>query len=136
MVLFDYRIDKSKINGLGVFTNEKIKKGFVVFKASLILDLELSKEQFDSLSYQEQKEFIHYGYLDKKSNTYKLNFDTALRFLNYDKNGNIYQDENHCETYLIAKRDIEANEEITFDYLEVMNEEWFNLEFNDNNKYY
>lgn len=81
--------DKSKINGLGVFTNEKIEKGSLVFKASPILDLELSKEQFDSLSCQEQKEFIHYGYLNKKSNTYKLDFDTALRFLNYDKNGNI-----------------------------------------------
>lgn len=132
MVLFDYRIDKSKINGLGVFTNEGIKKGTLLFKASPMLDLELSKAQFDSLSSQEQKEFIHYGYLDNKSNTYKLDFDTALRFLNYDKNGNIYQDKSHPETYLIAKRDIAANEEITFDYLEVMKKDWFDLEFNKN----
>ncbi len=131
MVLFDYRIDKSKINGFGVFTNEKIKKGTLLFKASNLLDLELTKEQYDNLSFQEQKEFIHYGYLDKKSGTYKLDFDTALRFLNYDKNGNIYQDENHDETYLIAKRNIEINEEITFDYLEVMKKDWFDLEFNN-----
>lgn len=134
MILFDYRIDKSKINGLGVFTNEKIEKGTLLVKASPLLDLELSKKQFDKLSYQEQKEFIHYGYLDKKTNTYKLDFDTALRFLNYDKNGNIYQDKNHSETYLIAKKDIEVNEEITFDYLEVMKKDWFDLEFYEKNK--
>jgi len=132
MTLFDYKIKESKINGLGLFTNEEIKKGTVMFKASPDLDIELTKEQFDGLSNEEQKEFIHYGYLDKKSGIYKLDFDTALRFLNFDKDGNIYQDETHTETYLIAKRDIGIGEEITFDYLEVMNDKFFDLEFGNN----
>lgn len=132
MVLFNYRIDHSKINGLGVFTNEKIKKGKVVFKASPVLDIELTKEQFESLEDAEKKEFIHYGYLDKKTNTYKLDFDTALRFLNFSEDGNIYQDKNHNETYLIAKRDIEIDEEITFNYLEVMDDAWFDTGFKNN----
>ena len=132
MVLFDYEIAPSNINGLGVFTKEKIKKGTVVFKSSKTLDLELTKEEFNKLSIEEQKEFIHYGYLDKISNTYKLDFDTSLRFLNYSEHGNIYQDKDHNETYLVAKKDIEIGEEVTFDYLEVMEKSWFDLEFNQN----
>ncbi len=132
MVLFDYEIAPSNINGLGVFTKEKIKKGTVVFKSSKTLDLELTKEEFNKLSIEEQKEFIHYGYLDKISNTYKLDFDTSLRFLNYSEHGNIYQDKDHKETYLVAKKDIEIGEEVTFDYLEVMEKSWFDLEFNKN----
>jgi len=129
MILFNYKIGQSEINGLGVFTNEKIEKGKVLFKASPSLNTEITKEQFDALSHEEQTEFIHYGYLDKKSNKYKLGFDTALRFLNFSKDGNVCQDKDHDDTYLTAKRDIEAGEEITFDYLEVMEKSWFDLEF-------
>lgn len=131
MVLFDYRIDKSELNGLGVFTNENIKEGDVLFKASPALDIELTKEQFGMLEEVEKRDFIHYGYLDKRTSTYKLDFDTALRFLNYAKDGNVYQDKEHMETYLIAKRDIKKDEEITFDYLEVMDVSWFDDGFNN-----
>ncbi len=131
MTLFDYKIDVSKINGLGVFTNEDIKKGTVLFKANPKLDIELSKEEFDNLSEYEKKDFIHYGYLDKKTGTYKLDFDTALRFLNFSEKGNVCQDPNHDNTYLIATRDILAGEEIVFDYLEVMDKTWFDIGFNN-----
>ena len=66
----------------------------------------------------------------KKTKTYKLDFDTALRFLNFSEKGNVCQDTNHDDTYLIATRDILAGEEIVFNYLEVMDKTWFNEGFN------
>ena len=80
MVLFNHRIERSKINSLGVFTNEK-------------------KILFNMV-------------IQKKTNTYKLDFDTVLRFLNFSEDRNIYQDKIHNETYLIAKRDIKIEEKI------------------------
>jgi len=130
MVLFEYEIKESALNGLGVFTKENIKKGKRLFQASPKLDTEISAEEFEKLDDREKREFIHYGYLDKRVGTYKLDFSVALRFLNFSKNGNCNQDPDVIGTCLTANRDIKAGEEITFNYFEVMNEEHFQQGFN------
>ncbi|MCL2093008.1 MAG: SET domain-containing protein [Treponema sp.] len=130
MILFDYRIGVSQNNGLGLFTKEKIGKGQVCFVSTPNLDQTLTEEEFAYLPNVDQEEIIHYGYKDERTNLYRLDFDVGLRFLNHSADSNITQDINDSDTYLTAKRDIEAGEEILWNYLEIMDIEFFRKGFN------
>lgn len=53
---------------------------------------------------------------------YRCGFDNT-NFINHSKDGNVTQDENYKDMYLIAKRDIDKGEELTQNYLEFESEE-------------
>ena len=129
MVTFEYVIKDSKRDGLGLFTKSNIKKGVVCVIASPKLDQEFTEQEFARLHQIERQEIIHYGYKDRRTKTYKLDFDVPLRFLNHSADSNISQDIGEINTRLIAIRDIRAGEEIVWNYIETMDLKFFEQGF-------
>ncbi len=119
MLLIKTTVKSSAIHGLGLFANHDIPKGTQIWKFSPDLDLEIEKSQFEKL-HQHEKDFIlFYGYLSKKTDNYHLSFDN-VRFINHSEDGNVTIDQtiDDVEYPLIAKKDIQAGEEITQNYFE------------------
>lgn len=117
MILIDYEIKNSPIHGVGMFTKQKISKGQLIAKASPILDVDITKEEFNQLTDQEQKELLYWGFYDEPRGVYHCDFDNT-KFINHQKEANIHQDDNYLDMYLIATRDIATGEELTQNYLE------------------
>lgn len=117
MILVDYEIRDSMIHGVGMFTKQFIGKGELIAKASPLLDVDITKEEFDSLEDREKAEIMYWGFYDAPRGYYHVDFDNT-KFVNHDFNGNITQDPDHLEMYLVASRDIEAGEELLQNYLE------------------
>jgi len=46
MLHIEYKLDKSKKHGIGLFTEEDLVKGQLIYTASPLLDLNLTQEQF------------------------------------------------------------------------------------------
>ncbi len=124
MILIDYEIKNSNIHGAGLFTKQDIKKGDLIAKASLKLDLNISTEVFNSLEDKEKHEMLYWGFYDESHNCYHVDFDNT-KFINHSNNANITQDSRYQDMYLIAKKDIKAGEELTQNYLEFESEKEF-----------
>ena len=56
MIYIKYKLDKSKFHGIGLFTDEDLKKGQLVYTASPLLDVNITREQFDQLDEKEMTE--------------------------------------------------------------------------------
>lgn len=99
-------LDKSPINGIGLFAAEFIKKD------SLVWDFDGEIDRI--FSHNHNNSFIKkYSYMD--NGWYILCVDDA-RFMNHSKEPNTINGSRH-ET--IACRDIQIGEEITCDYFEI-----------------
>jgi SET domain-containing protein len=112
-----YKIDKSKLHGVGLFTEENLKKGQVVYTASPLLDVDITQEQFDSLDEKEKKEIKYWGFWDEPNNVWHVDFDNS-KFINHSFNPTLTQDPNHKDAYLVTTRDVKKGEELTQNYLE------------------
>lgn len=124
MILIDYEIKSSPIHGAGMFTKQTIKKGEVIAVASPELDVDISVETFNKLQQREKDEILYWGFYDAPRGVYHVDFDNT-KFINHDKNGNITQDLEHLEMYLVANRDIKNGEELLQNYLEFETPEEF-----------
>jgi SET domain-containing protein len=113
MIVVKTKLDRSLISGIGLFANQDILKGDLIWKMTSISVLTISPTRYEELS-QIEKDFIidkDYYWLDDDGN-YLIPLDDS-RFVNHSNNPNIIeQDENSC----IASRDIKENEELTIDY--------------------
>lgn len=116
MVHFKYKLDKSPIHGIGLFADQDIKKGQLLFTGSP-LDINLPKEEFEKLDEKEKTELRWWGFFDKNVGIWHSDFDVS-KFINHSVDGTVIQDPNHEDTYLIAARDIKQGEELTQNYLE------------------
>jgi uncharacterized protein len=123
MIHIKYKLDKSDKHGIGLFADEDLKEGQLVYTASPLLDVNLTQEQFDSLSGREKKEFQWWGYFDERSQRWHVDFDVS-KFINHSIDGTVTLDKLHDETYLVASRDVKRGEEITQNYLEFECEEY------------
>jgi SET domain-containing protein len=117
MMHIKYKIDKSTLHGVGIFTEQDIKKGDLIFTASPVLDVNITQEQFDSLQESEQKEIKHWGFFDEPSQKWHVDFD-RIHFINHSYDANTTQDFSISEAHLTAVRGIQAGEELTQNYLE------------------
>lgn len=117
MINIQYKIDKSKIHGVGIFTLEDLKKGQVVYTASPLLDVNITQEQFDSLDEKEKREIRYWGFWDEPNNVWHVDFDNS-KFINHSFQPTLTQDSNHIDAYLVATRDVKKGEELTQNYLE------------------
>ena len=117
MLLVQTRIGPSPIHGIGLFADEFIKKGTVVWRFNPTFDARFDESQLASLSEPARKQFFNYAYLNPRMQKYVLCFDDC-RFINHS-------DEPNClevpsggpeEGLDIAARDIEKGEELTCDY--------------------
>lgn len=117
MIHIAYRLKASDLHGVGLFANENIKNGQLIYTASPLLDLNITQEQFDRLEQKEKDEVLWWGFFDQPSQLWHVDFDVS-KFINHSPNATVTQDENHDEAYLIAARDIQLGEELTQNYLE------------------
>lgn len=111
-------IDKSPINGIGLFSETFIPKGTVVWDFTEHIDLMYSKHVVDNMKDNPIKQFLkRYSYLDGDMGMpqYVLCVDDA-RFMNHSDHPNTTNGQGHKT---IASRDILTGEEITCDYYEI-----------------
>lgn len=122
MIHIKYKLRSSELHGIGLFSDQDIKKGSLIYTASPVLDLNISQDQFDSLSQNEKDEILWWGFFDKPSQKWHVDFDVS-KFINHSFEATVTQNEQHDEAYLVAMKDIEAGEELTQNYLEFESEE-------------
>src|SRR3989344_3989649 len=117
MLLVKTKLLPSKIHGMGLFADELISKGTVIWKFTSGFDLKFSKEQIKKFPKQVQEYLENYCWLSKKSGKYCFSSDNG-KYFNHSKNPNslsaYYEDEEEVVTKAI--RDIQKGEEITDDY--------------------
>lgn len=116
MLLIKTKIGLSKIHGIGLFADQFIPKGKVIWKFVPDFDTKLSKRDLEKLPISVKKQVLNYVYLDQRTEEYILCSDDA-RFFNHLITSNtmhFYQKEKYGQT--IAVRDIKRGEEITCDY--------------------
>ncbi len=114
MLLVYTYLDKSKINGIGLFAKNLIPKGTVVWELVKDFDVIINKSNLEKLPDNAKAFVLHYGYYDSKKKQYIVCLDNA-RFLNHSKTPNL--DETDSKK-TIARRDIQPGEELTVDYFE------------------
>jgi SET domain-containing protein len=122
MIHIKYKLRASDFHGIGLFTDQEIKKGELIYTASTLLDLNITQEQFDSLHQNEKDEILWWGFFDEPSQKWHVDFDVS-KFINHSKEATVTQDENHDEAYLVATHDIKAGDELTQNYLEFESED-------------
>lgn len=116
MIHINYTIKRSSVHGIGLFADQDIEKGDLIYTPSPLLDVDITPHEFESLSQSEKREVAYYGYFHPKTNKYHVAFD-AIRILNHGShNANITQDENMV---MRAARDIKQGEELLQNYLEI-----------------
>ena len=122
MIHIKYKLKSSDLHGIGLFADEPLVKGQLVYTASPLLDLNITQEQFDTLDEREKKEILWWGFFDQPSQMWHVDFDVS-KFINHSYNATVTQDEEHDAAYLVAARNVEAGEELTQNYLEFETEE-------------
>ena len=116
MLLVKTKLDLSGIHGIGLFADEFIPKGTILWKFNSLFDLRCSEEDIERLSESSREQIQKYSYREKQTGLYVLCGDDA-RFFNHSANPNCI-DYNHDEEQdiTVALRDIAAGEELTCDY--------------------
>lgn len=122
MIHIKYKLDKSDKHGVGLFADQEIKKGDLIYTPSPLLDVNITQEQFDSLDEKEKQEMQWWGFFDEPTQKWHVDFDVS-HFINHSYEGTVTQDSNHTDAYLVATRDIQPGEELTQNYLEFETQE-------------
>lgn len=122
MIHIKYKLDRSSKHGIGVFADENLTKGQLIYTPSPLLDVNITQEQFDSLDAKEKQEILWWGFFDQPSGKWHVDFDVS-HFINHADDGTVTQDPSHQDAYLVAARDIKVGEELTQNYLEFETEE-------------
>ena len=102
--------------GLGLFADEFIPTGTIIWQYDINFDQSYTQEQYESIKNSFIKQFIEtYSY--KYNGRYILCVDDA-RFFNHSNNPNCFSTDYNETTlgYTKAKRDINKGEEMTDDY--------------------
>ena len=117
MLLIKTYLDKSPIHGVGVFANEFVKKGTVVWQFNPLVDIILTEEQLNELP-EVIKEFIDiigFSY-PFGVNNYCMSIDHA-QYMNHSDTPNLVL--NIKEDKNIALKDIAQGTELTIDYYKI-----------------
>lgn len=117
MLFIKTKVLPSKIQGLGLFADEFIPKGTIIWKFTPEFDLKFTKKQIKKFPKQVQEYLETYCWLSKKSDNYCFSSDNG-KYFNHSKNPNSLSAyyENEEEVVTKAIRDIQKGEEITDDY--------------------
>lgn len=122
MIHIKYKLKTSNLHGIGLFTDQEIQKGQLIYTASPLLDVDITQKQFDSLNEKEKAEIKWWGFFDEASDKWHVDFDVS-KFINHSYNPTVTQDPDHQEAYLVATRNLAKGEELTQNYLEFESEE-------------
>lgn len=120
-------IDKSLINGLGLFAAENIEKDRLIWKSSIWTSLIIPIKRVKEMPVPMQEFFKKYGYQGRGK--YKHEKDIFLdadnsRFMNHSSKPNLKYDLQN--NLYAANHDILMGEELTCDYHDFMDDEDFN----------
>jgi SET domain-containing protein len=118
MLLVKVRIETSKISGIGLFANQFIPKGTVIWVFQPGFDIRIHKNELEELPRIAREAFLKYCYLNVTTNKYILCFDDA-RFFNHSDFPNCIEADSpdgEEEGITVAARDILPGEELTSDY--------------------
>lgn len=118
MFLIKTKVKDSETHGLGVFTEEKVTKGNLVWKYDPIIDILFDPKDVEGMSLAHQELIRRYAFLSKKSGKYVYSIDNS-QFVNHSRTrANIInvEDPEESELQTVAVRDIEAGEELLIDY--------------------
>jgi SET domain-containing protein len=111
MLKIETFVNKSSIQGLGVFAKHFVRRGDVVWQFNEHFDVVFSREKVEKMSDAELSLLERYAWMDSGGN-YVLPVDND-RFMNHSSEPNV---ENVTEDVSIAARDIMPGEELTTDY--------------------
>ncbi len=111
MLTVDHKISPSTIHGLGVFSNEKITAGQLVWTFSPIVDREVPIEDLLMMPDHVLRAFARHAWYVKERRTFIIGADGDY-FMNHSDDPNLVDG----GTFMHAARDIEAGEELTCDY--------------------
>ncbi|KAA9339984.1 SET domain-containing protein [Adhaeribacter soli] len=116
MLLVKTRLGQSKISGIGLFADQFISKGAIIWKYTEGVDLKLSDEQLAELEKEYPLDNLKkYLYRSKSSHLHILCGDDG-RFINHSFQPNTSDTSEDDEGFTIAASDIQPGEEITSDY--------------------
>ena len=106
-------IKESKIQGIGLFADEDIREGVLVWKFNPLIDLVLEEAQLISLPDIAKKQVLNYSY-KTETGLYVLCGDDA-RFFNHSDNPNCYETSGPFDD-TTTLRYIRKGEEMTVNY--------------------
>ena len=116
MLLVKTKLGLSNINGIGLYADEFIPKGTLVWRFEEKLDLKLCEPAYQALKTQYDFETLDkYIYKSRVSGCFILCTDDA-RFINHSNKPNTLDTQEGDEGVTIAVRDIRPGEEITSNY--------------------
>jgi uncharacterized protein len=108
----------SRINGIGLFADEKISRGTVIWKYDPRFDISFSPDEVESMAPAQKELVLHYAYLSTKQHKHIYSIDDS-RFTNHSSvnaNEDAVLLPGDTETSCVANRDIEPGEEILINY--------------------
>ncbi len=116
------KIAKSNIDGHGVFAEERIPKGQVVWIFKSGHDVSIGNDEFDKLEDREKEQLRRIAYLSPWSNkwVYPPTGDPA-EFTNHSSDNNltaVFDSAVSQEPYFVANKEIMVGEELTNNYHE------------------
>jgi uncharacterized protein len=116
MLLVSTSVKPSPIHGLGCFTNERIRRGQVVWEFDPRVDVPIRMDELSALPPVVQEVFHALGYVEMRggARTVILCADHG-RHVNHSDRPNLIDGGPNTDTQ-IAARDIEIGEELTCDY--------------------
>jgi SET domain-containing protein len=117
MLLIKTYVGPSKIEGMGLFAAEPVKKGTVTWRFMEGYDRLFTQAEVDALPVVPQGELRRYVYFNEAAGKYVFCLDNA-RFMNHSDTPNTegVNPPGDPFGYDVALRDIAAGEELTCDY--------------------
>jgi SET domain-containing protein len=116
------KVDKSNIDGQGVFAIEDIPKGTIAWIFKEKHDIKLSAKEYDSLSSLQKQKMDKTGYLSPWTGFWVFPSDNdPAQFTNHSNDSNLsvaFDKSISTEPYFVANRDITKGEELTNNYNE------------------
>jgi SET domain-containing protein len=120
MLTIKTKIKQSELHGIGLFADQDIPKGTIVWKFDRLIDRIYVPEEIEAMPTLTKNQMKHYGYQNDYGN-YILCGDDA-RFFNHSTSANCferYSPEGISPT--IACKDIKRGEELTINYCQFDN---------------
>jgi len=118
MLLVKTLLKQSNMHGVGVFADQFIPAGTVIWEFTPEFDLMYEPAKIENLPEPARSAMLRYTYLSDKTNLYVLCGDNA-RFLNHADDPTVmvtYPEGGHPEGIEVAVADIQPGEEITCNY--------------------
>ncbi len=117
MLMVKARAKPSLIHGVGLFAEERIPRGTVIWKFDPAWDLRFTAEEVERLPEHQRSLIKHFAYFSERLRAWVYSIDDS-RFINHspEPNQEAVQIVGEPEFCNVANRDMEVGEELTEDY--------------------